>query len=275
MSETIIPEQKSLCLTCGAKLKGKYCSSCGEKKLDPATDYSIHKFIEQTVDGFTHFDSKFLRSFKALLFKPGFLTLEFIHGRKTRYMKPVQIFIIASVLFYFFFPKASTFFAPVKQLETNDRFGANATEVIKKKALADSSSVHLVVKTIETEAAHKSKAYLFILIPFWGLLFYVLFWRSNPFLVPHIIFAAHGISFFIILFMVTYLVCLPFGLKGIGDRELYIMAIVFTLYLFLGIRKVYQRNIFWSLLKSIIAMAAFLALFVFYREGITIWVLRS
>src|SRR5882672_9429477 len=123
MTNSIIPQTDSTCIACGTKLKGNYCWKCGEKKLNPAKDYALYKFIEQTVDGFTHFDSKFLRSFKALLFKPGFLTLEFIHGKRLHYMKPVQIFIIASVLFYFFFPKASTFFAPVKQLQMNNRFG--------------------------------------------------------------------------------------------------------------------------------------------------------
>ncbi len=275
MESTIIPEQKSLCLTCGDKLKGKYCSSCGEKRLDPANDYSLHKFIEQTVDGFTHFDSKFLRSFKALLFKPGFLTQEFIHGRKMRYMKPVQIFIIASVLFYFFFPKAFTFFAPVKQLEMNNRFSFDAAKVVKEKAASDSTTAHLVIKTAESEAAHKSKAYLFILIPFWGLFFYLLFWRSNPFLVPHIVLAAHNLSFFIILFMVYYPLAKLIGLKKIGDDELIVMAVIYLIYIFMSIRKVYQQNIFWSAVKSLLAVIVFLTLFATYREGITMWVLSQ
>src|SRR5258708_2269115 len=112
MADSIVPEPIGVCVSCGTKLKGSYCWKCGEKKLNPSKDYSIGKFIEQTVDGFTHFDSKFLRSFKALLFKPGFLTIEFIHGRRMHYMKPVQIFIIAIVLFYFIFPSASTFSRP-------------------------------------------------------------------------------------------------------------------------------------------------------------------
>ncbi|MBI1767398.1 MAG: DUF3667 domain-containing protein [Bacteroidetes bacterium] len=275
MHQTIIPEQKNLCLTCGTKLKGNYCSHCGEKKLNPTADYSIHKFIEQSVDGFTHFDSKFLRSFRALLFKPGLLTVEFIHGRRMRYMKPVQIFIIASVLFYFFFPKASTFFAPVAQLQLNNRFGFNATKVVQDKATADSTTTHLIIKAAETEAVHKSKAYLFILIPFWGLLFYLLFWRSNPFLVPHVILAAHSLSFFIVLFMIYYPVMMLVGLKKFGDNELILMAVIFLTYLFFSIKRVYQQSIFLSLVKSILALLAFMTLFATYREGITIWVLST
>src|SRR5882672_11646739 len=128
MTNSIIPQTDSTCIACGTKLKGNYCWKCGEKKLNPAKDYALYKFIEQTVDGFTHFDSKFLRSFKALLFKPGFLTSEFIHGRRTRYMKPVQMFIIAGILFYFAFPKSTTFYANVDDMRYGNILKYNVSD---------------------------------------------------------------------------------------------------------------------------------------------------
>lgn len=262
-------------MTCGKELTGNFCANCGEKRLNPSKDYSIGKFLEQTVDGFTHFDSKFLRSFKALLFKPGFLTLEFIHGRKTRYMKPVQIFIIASVLFYLIFPKVSTFYASLIDLRENNLYGFDVTKVINEKVKVDETSEQIVIREVEKEASHKSKAFLFLLIPFWGFSFYLLFWKSNSFYVPHVIFSIHSLSFLIVLLVIYYLSAFAIGIRRIGDFELIFFAVIYITYLFMAIRKVYQRSIVASAIKSIASFGILILLFVVYRQAITIWAITS
>lgn len=268
MSSVVSPNM-STCASCGTKLKGNFCWKCGERKLNPDKDYSIHKFIEQTVDGFTHFDTKFVRSFKALLFKPGFLTSEFINGRRTRYMKPVQIFIIASVLFYFFYPNARMFFASVQDVWLAKEFSFNINKVVDQRAEADGTTAQLTIKNIELEAGYKSKAYLFFIIPFWGLGFFLLFWRSIPFIVPHIIFAAHCLSFLILLMMAYFPFARLLGSFEVSDLQLLPLGVMFFIYLFMATRKVYQRHIVWSLLKTIVALAIFVVLFVVYRQGVT------
>ncbi|MCB9249683.1 MAG: DUF3667 domain-containing protein [Ignavibacteriales bacterium] len=50
------------------------------------------------LEGFFNFDSKFFRSLKFLITKPGFLTNEFLNGRRVKYIKPFQLFIILNLL---------------------------------------------------------------------------------------------------------------------------------------------------------------------------------
>ncbi|RVU01957.1 DUF3667 domain-containing protein [Mucilaginibacter limnophilus] len=88
------------CPSCGAAFQGKYCRNCGEKVFHPS-DLGLKKFTSQTVDIFTHFDSKFLRSLKYLMLKPGFLVKAYITGNRVKYAKPMQVFVLANVLFYF------------------------------------------------------------------------------------------------------------------------------------------------------------------------------
>ena len=64
--------EKTSCISCGQQIFGDYCSKCGEKKIIPAKDFSLRKFVEQMIDGFTHLGVKFLKSFFLLLFKPDF-----------------------------------------------------------------------------------------------------------------------------------------------------------------------------------------------------------
>lgn len=271
----IIPAETNTCITCGTDLTGQYCSLCGEKKLNPATDYSIRKFLEQTVDAFSHFDSKFLRSFKALLLKPGFLTAEFIRGKRTPYMKPVQIFIVASVLFYFVYPANATFYSGIKNMTYGNILHYDVTPRLEKKVRVDSVSMRQVMESVNNEAAHKSKAFLFIIIPLLGLAYYLMFRKSISFLVPHVVFATHNLSFLILLFLAYISGALVFGHQNIGDAELMPLAIIFAFYIYIAIRRVYRQKITASLFKTVLSFFIFLLFFVIYREVITIWALST
>ena len=48
----------------------------------------------------THADSRLWRTLAALLFKPGHLTREFLAGRRARYLPPVRLYLVLSVLFF-------------------------------------------------------------------------------------------------------------------------------------------------------------------------------
>ncbi|MEO7524479.1 MAG: DUF3667 domain-containing protein, partial [Ferruginibacter sp.] len=103
---------KEVCVSCGARLKGNYCKKCGEKKIIPERDFRLSKFLSQSLWHFVRFDSKLFQSTWLLFSKPGFLTNEWIAGRRVGYMKPLQLFVIASLLFYFFLPTVPAYFSP-------------------------------------------------------------------------------------------------------------------------------------------------------------------
>jgi hypothetical protein len=42
-----------------------------------------------------------LRTIKMLLARPGQLSLDYVNGRRVRYMKPVQLFMIINLIFFF------------------------------------------------------------------------------------------------------------------------------------------------------------------------------
>jgi hypothetical protein len=87
------------CLNCGEELKGDYCHICGQAN----THYhaSLSQVIFDFLSEFVEFDSKFFRSFRPLLLKPGFLTREFNMGRRSSYISPFRLYIFISILFFF------------------------------------------------------------------------------------------------------------------------------------------------------------------------------
>ncbi len=97
-----LPERKEKdCLNCGAIVQGRYCQECGQENVVPKETFwhmATHFFYD-----ITHFDSKFFYSIYHLLFKPGFLSKEYILGRRTRYLHPVPMYMFTSAIFFLLF----------------------------------------------------------------------------------------------------------------------------------------------------------------------------
>jgi hypothetical protein len=90
------------CLNCGAEIKGKFCSNCGQENLD--LHESFWNFMGHSVGHYFHFDSKFFNTLKPLITKPGQLSLDYLNGKRARYIQPVSLFIFISVIFFLVTP---------------------------------------------------------------------------------------------------------------------------------------------------------------------------
>lgn len=84
------------CNNCHEALEGKFCSNCGQsaKKLR----FGIISIIHDALEGMFAFDSKLTNTLKPLILRPGFLTSEFIKGRRVRYTPPFKMFLFASFI---------------------------------------------------------------------------------------------------------------------------------------------------------------------------------
>lgn len=89
------------CLNCGAELQGRYCHICGQQNLE--TKETFWGLVTHFVYDITHFDGKFFSTLKFLLFRPGFLSLEFQRGRRASYLDPIKMYVFTSAVFFFIF----------------------------------------------------------------------------------------------------------------------------------------------------------------------------
>ncbi len=58
----------------------------------------MHGFARQLLAALTSVDSQLVRSFRALLFKPGALTAGYRAGQRKQYLLPINLFLFANVL---------------------------------------------------------------------------------------------------------------------------------------------------------------------------------
>ena len=89
------------CLNCGAIVQGRYCHACGQENIEPKETF-WHMFTHFLYD-ITHFDGSFFVTLKDLLFKPGFLSREYMLGRRKKYLHPVRMYVFTSAVFFLIF----------------------------------------------------------------------------------------------------------------------------------------------------------------------------
>jgi hypothetical protein len=92
-----------VCANCGAAVtSGAYCSACGQHTLHHSL--SMKEFIGEAAEALTHADSRLWRTIKPLLLRPGFLTQQFLQGRRVSFLPPFRLYIVLSVLFFLVVP---------------------------------------------------------------------------------------------------------------------------------------------------------------------------
>jgi uncharacterized protein DUF3667 len=86
------------CLNCGAALTGAYCARCGQKVTRP--DPTLGAFLHETTHELAHWDGKVPATLKTLFLKPGLLTIDFLAGRRARWLSPLRVYLICSVALF-------------------------------------------------------------------------------------------------------------------------------------------------------------------------------
>ncbi|NNV54169.1 DUF3667 domain-containing protein [Limnovirga soli] len=100
MSHLIERKEKN-CLNCNAEVQGRFCHICGQENVE--IEESFFALATHLVYDIFHFDGKFFSSLKYLLWKPGFLTREYMRGKRATYLHPIRMYVFTSAIFFIIF----------------------------------------------------------------------------------------------------------------------------------------------------------------------------
>ncbi|MCX2477591.1 DUF3667 domain-containing protein [Pedobacter sp. MC2016-15] len=90
------------CLNCGHHVEEHYCTHCGQPNLELKEPF--WHFIGHSIGHYFHFDSKFFHTLVPLLSKPGQITLDYLAGKRARYIHPVSLYIFVSIVYFIVVP---------------------------------------------------------------------------------------------------------------------------------------------------------------------------
>jgi hypothetical protein len=91
-------EEKN-CLNCNAVIYGRYCHVCGQENTEPKETF-LH-WLSHFMQDITHFDGNFFNTLKYLLFKPAFLSKQYLRGKRVSYLHPIRMYVFTSAVFFF------------------------------------------------------------------------------------------------------------------------------------------------------------------------------
>jgi hypothetical protein len=92
------PDRVHTCLNCGAPAAGNFCPNCGQETArEPQT---FAEFFDELVAKYLAREGQLRQTLSKLFFAPGALTVEYMAGRRARYLRPFQLYLMASVIVF-------------------------------------------------------------------------------------------------------------------------------------------------------------------------------
>jgi hypothetical protein len=250
------------CGNCGAELTGPFCSQCGEKKFTKH-DYSVTHLVEEALDGLTHFDTRFLRTLNVLFTRPGELSKAYFQGGRSRYTKPLSLFIIVNVIFFFIQPHTGLLGYKYAHYMSVSRDASLVHKHLRETGEAEATYEARFNENLQ----HQKKSILIVAVPFLALVMLGLFVRSGRTYAEHLVFSVQVYAFFLVyLAATTLLILFPlmFGLmrlfptseqhlRVLGSEQAIDTVVLcgLVVYLYFGLRRAYQS----SRLRSAISAA--------------------
>ena len=271
--ERTLPEDM-VCRNCGAQTVGRYCHECGQD-LSAGVGQPVLQLIVQIFDNVFALEGKTPRSLAHLLIRPGFLSQEYHIGKIIRYVHPVKLFWMSSLIFFALLIGQMDF--------DNNQNKINSEEIVKIDYKTDSSPTDsltingtndkdkeekiekfyeefraFMLKNIPKYAPYTA----FLLIPIFALLLAGFFRRKKLFYMFHLVFALHFHTFLWIF--CSILLIIDIFIPKFPDWLSFLLFLTPGVYLAIGFHRFYQTKSRWhAVLKAIgIGMLYFILIIV-------------
>ena len=277
------------CPTCGHLMQLKYCPQCGEKRLNKH-DFTLKHFAEEALEGITHFDNKFIRTLKRLMFKPGLLAEDFSNGMRSRYMRPFQLYLVCNLFFFVGAVFSNPFsqpmgvywnYTPYTWFGSREMIGKKVNKVRADymshhdqtedlKTLSNQYFYSLLETKFNQAIKSQSKIFLIVLIPVYALLFMIFFYKKR-YPGEHLILATHFTSALLIFYLVfgnTVNVAIDY----ITDSHQIVNAILGMLFIAIYLSFAFRRFYYAPTWKAVLAGFTISALTIVVLSGYRIMV---
>lgn len=270
----------------------RFCPNCGQKRFDPH-DFSFRHFVVHSVVDYFHADGGFFNTLKLLVSKPGFLTREYLEGKRIRQMHPFKLLMFITIVYFLLFSafvlshnswEAKPAAVPDKgndlilTLPGNTELSMDsAKKIIERTGLdsfvdsvaqGESWLVRTIAKKIiilvydgqealKEKLVHKASKVVFLLIPVLALLMKLVYIRQKRLYYDHLIFSLHVHAFlFLMLILYIFLSFIPW------DALLYLVIAIVLIYLYVALYQVYKQSWLKTLFKFFALTASYFLLMI-------------
>jgi len=257
--ERALPEAP-VCRNCGAQTVGRYCQECGQDLL-AGIGQPILKLITQVLDNAFALEGKTPRTLFCLLFRPGFLSIQYQMGKIAHYVHPVKLFWMSTLIFFALLISQMDMSNIENALAKPD---SNITVEFKSKPPELTDEERNVVnrekalEMISTTRNYISKfaPYIaFLFIPIFALLLTGLFWRRKLFYIFHLVFAVHFHTFLWIFCSILLLIHIVTPNLVFPGWINFLLFFIPGVYLAIALRHFYHTKSWWKACTKAIGLS--------------------
>ncbi len=151
------------CPNCGHRHSGNYCPNCGQSTKELNRPFG--EMFKDLMDTLFEFDTRFVKSIKPLLLKPGFLTLEYVAGRRATYYPPFKLFIFISIFLFALLEISSNdmISAGILNVNATDSDSSRVDSLSYVSIIPDSSAVPAVIDTVVIQVFGDTVYYKYVM----------------------------------------------------------------------------------------------------------------
>ena len=229
----------STCANCGTPLVGRFCHNCGQERARPTPGAG---YLRKVLADAASIDGRALRSLRDLAFRPGFLTREYLAGRRVRHTEPAQLYLLSATLFFLV-----NAYRPFISFDTRTRQVVSSLNAVKvdvgispswaARLATEGVSLDVYRERFENVASGCLPPLLLASVVLFAGLLRLLQRRADAGV--HMVFALHWSALFLLLMVLDRM--LPLQHTGRSPLAAAI-AIVGLAYLAVAVRRVYGRG---------------------------------
>ncbi|MBL7857609.1 MAG: DUF3667 domain-containing protein [Cyclobacteriaceae bacterium] len=177
-------QETHICKSCGNEFIGLYCNLCGEKVI-LAKDRKFKTFLGSVLIATTIVDNKFIKSLWLIIKNPGFLSKEYVEGKRVRYMRPLQIFFILNLI-YFLFPVLQMFNSSLFTQRYILPHGRLAQEIVQRKITSEKIDIVAFEIMYNTKTTSLAKLLIVVFVLLASLPLSLIFLKKNRYFTDHV-----------------------------------------------------------------------------------------
>jgi hypothetical protein len=289
-SERVSAELERLCLNCGEPLHGAFCSNCGQRVVPPRP--SLRELLGEAFAEFSGWDGKLAATLRLLVTRPGQLTVDFLDGKRARYITPLRLYLSVSLVYFLLSAAAPPSIAPGEVAKvgnvgnakitvglgshTPDQLTAEQRQLLLAEVSSTPKPFRPALRRLATDPQGFQRDFtevmpklMFALLPVFALIV-ALFYRGRGF-VEHLYFTIHVQTFFF--------VALGFGVLS---RFTHVIALIIAmgilqfiwapLYAHFSLRRVYGGSNGSTVLKELGIGALYAAVYLPSVVSLAVWI---
>jgi hypothetical protein len=251
-------------------------------------DYELSSVLHDAAHEFLHLDGKLVRSLSALFTKPGLLAREYFDGRRSRYVRPLALFVFVNLVFFVVQPHTGLlrygfdeFVAP----RNDGRIARMQRELVGSRLASTGEDREVYRARFDALLQGKKKSVLIILVPVFALALKLLYVPRRRRYVEHLVFAVHLyavylVSLLAIVFVAMRLVIWPLTnaacragivsqgfVRALDGEEFLVFLLLCTLgsYLYLALRRFYGDGSWAAAVRTVLLFAVHVSLMTGFR----------